>query len=75
MNPSYCIKVVAKEVFKLAISSREKEDCELIDALRFKKYIGCYIYKNRHLPLDGFQAKDMEPIEDLFDCHKRYNPE
>ena len=35
-NPSYRINVIVKEVFALALSRKEKRDCEKIDALRLK---------------------------------------
>ena len=38
--------------------------------MRVKTYIGCYIYKNRHLPLDEFVRRARAPIEHLFDCHE-----
>ena len=45
VDPLHRIKVMAKEVFNLAIVSREKSDCEFIDASCLRKNIGCYIYK------------------------------
>ena len=35
-----------------------------------KKYIGCYIYKNHHLPLDKFVRRARAPIEHLSECHE-----
>ena len=61
-DPSHRIKVMCKEVFKLALASKTQSECELIDALRLKKYIGCFVYKNRHLPLNEFHAKAMAPV-------------
>ena len=74
-DPSHRIKVMCKEVFKLALQSKQSSGCELIDALRLKKYIGCFVYKNRHLPPEKFAAKAMAPIEHLFDCHEWCDPE
>ena len=57
---------MSKEVFKLANASKQTSECEMIDALRFKKYIGCFVYKNRHLPPNEFAKKAMAPVEHLF---------
>ena len=43
---------------------------KMIDALRIKKYLGCFIYKNRNLPLADFVKKAHAPIEHLFNCHE-----
>ena len=66
-NPSHRIKVMAKPLFKLAKSeSKNPEKCKKIDALRLKKYIGCWIYQNRNLPIDEMMAKSSAPVEHLF---------
>ena len=40
-----------------------------------KKYVRCYVYKNRYLPPDEFVAKSMAPVEHIFDCHEWCDPE
>ena len=67
VDPSHRIKVMCKEVFKLSLASKQSSYYELIDALRFNKYIGCYVYKNRHIPPEKFVAKSMAPADHLFD--------
>ena len=67
---SHRIKVMCKEVFKLSLSIKQSSYYELIDALQLKKYIGCCVYKNIHLPLEEFVGKSMALVEHLFDCHK-----
>ena len=37
--------------------------------MRSKKYIGCYILKNNHLPIEKFKIKTNNPIEHLFNNH------
>ena len=64
---SHCIKVISTPIFKLkkgdTINQRE---CKKIDALRIKKYTGCYIYQNRNLPLVEMAKKSKAPVEHLF---------
>ena len=70
-DPSHRIKVMAKPLFKMAKSeSKDPERCKKIDALRLKKYIGCWIYQNRNLPIEEFMAKTSAPVEHLFNCHE-----
>ena len=69
-DPSHRIKVMAAPIFKLVKDTKNPHECKKIDAMRVKKYIGCYIYKNRNLPLDEFVRRARAPIEHLFDCHK-----
>ena len=39
------VKVTASPIFKLAQGqSKDPKRCKKIDAMRFKKYIGCWIY-------------------------------
>ena len=52
-DPSHRIKVMAQPLFKLAKGeSKDPEKCKKIDALRLKKYIGCWIVKINMLPFD-----------------------
>ena len=69
-DPSHRVKVMVKEIFKLALASKKQSECEKIDALRLKKYVGCYIAKNKLLPFENFKAKAKAPIEHLFACHE-----
>ena len=41
-----------------------------IDTMRLKKYIGCWIYQNRALPIDECLRKAKAPVEHLFNCHE-----
>ena len=41
-----------------------------IDAMRMKKYIACFVYKNRLLPIYEFVRKSRAPVEHLFNCHE-----
>ena len=69
-DPSHRIKVMAKPFFKMVVKSKDPTKAKTIDALRIKKYIGCFVYKNRHLPLVEFVQKSRAPIEHLFNCHE-----
>ena len=51
-------------------NTKDPSKCKTIDALRIKKYLGCWIYTNRHLPLAEFVNKSRAPIEHLFNCHE-----
>jgi len=50
--------------------TKDPSKCKTIDALRIKKYLGCYIYKSRNLPLDVFVKNSRAPIEQLFNCYE-----
>ena len=66
---------MAKPLFKLANSeSKNLDKCKKIDALRLKKYIGCWIYRNFNLPIDEMMAKSSAPVEHLFNCHEWCDP-
>ena len=69
-DPSHRIKVMSKPFFKMVTTTKDPNLCKMIDALRIKKYLGCFIYKNRHLPLSDFVKKAHAPIEHLFNCHE-----
>ena len=71
-DPSHRVKVMVKDIFKLALASKKVSECEKIDTLRFKKYIGCFIAKNKLLPFEEFKAKAKAkaPIEHLSACHE-----
>ena len=69
-DPSHRIKVMVKELFGLALSSKEKSECEKIDALRVKKYLDWWVGKSKLLPFDEFKKLANAPVEHLFGCHK-----
>ena len=69
-DPSHRIKVMSKPFFKMVTTTKDPSKCKIIDALRIKKYLGCYIYKNRTLPLNEFVKKGRAPVEHLFNCHE-----
>ena len=54
-NPSHRIKVMVKDIFTLALQSKSKSNAEKIDAMRVKKYCGCWIGKSKLLPFDKFK--------------------
>ena len=43
-NPSHRIKVMAGLIFKLVKDTKKSHESKKIDAIRVKKYIGCYIH-------------------------------
>ena len=70
-DPSHRIKVMASPFFKMAQGeSKDPMRCKKIDAMRLKKYIGCWIYQNRNLPIDQLLRKAKAPVEHLFNCHE-----
>ena len=68
-DPSHRIKVMIKEVFALALMSNSKSECKKIDALRLKKYFGCWIGKSKLLKFEKFKELSKVPTEHLFGCH------
>ena len=43
-DPIHCFKVMSSPIFKLAQGeSKDAKRCKEIDAMRLKKYIGCFI--------------------------------
>ena len=54
----------------MVTKTKDPNKCKMIDALRIKKYLGCFIYKNRTLDLCEFVKKSRAPIEHLFNCHE-----
>ena len=69
-NTLYKIKVMVKGIFTLPLINKAESECEKIDALRLKKYIGCWIGKNKLLPFDEFKARAKAPIEHHFGQHE-----
>ena len=75
-DPSHRIKVMSSSIFKLAQGeSKDSKRCKKIDAMRLKKYIGCFIYQKRDLPNDQFVRKLKAPVEHMFNCHDFCDPE
>ena len=75
-DPSHRVKVMSSPIFKLAQGeTKDPRQCKKIDALRIKKYIGCYIYQNRNLPISQMIKKAKAPVEHLFNCHEWCDPE
>ena len=69
-DPSHCIKVMSKPIFKMVTKTKDPTKCKQIDALRVKKYTGCMIYKNKDLPINEFVINAKAPIEHLFNNHQ-----
>ena len=42
----------------------------MIDALRLKKYVSCYIVQHRNGDFETFVANAKAPVEHLFDNHE-----
>ena len=69
-DPSHRIKVMAGPIFKMVKGTKNPRECKKIDALRLKKYIGCYIYQNRNSPIEDMIKRANAPVEHLFNCHE-----
>ena len=69
-DPSHRIKVMAEDIFGLALTSNSKSECQKIDALQLKKYLGCWIGKNKLLPFAEFKRLSKAPVEYLFATHE-----
>ena len=68
-NPSHRTKVVAKSIYHLAISSNKLSSCTKLDVMRFKKYFGYMILKNRMKSISEIGRVSKAVVEYLFDCH------
>ena len=44
-DPSHRIKVMAKPFVLMVTKTKDPNKCKMIDALRIKKYLVCFIYK------------------------------
>jgi len=69
-DPFHCIKITVKDIFGLALMSKKKSECEKFDALRLKKYLGCWVGKSKFLSFDEFKKLASELIEHLFRYYK-----
>ena len=54
----------------MVTNTKDPNKCKMIGSLRVKKYLGCFIYKNRNLPLMEFVEKLHAPIDHIFNCHE-----
>ena len=68
-DPSHRVKVMAKPLFAMATKTKDPQKLKMIDAMRMKKYIGCYITQNRQGNLQEFVSNAVAPAEHLFDDH------
>ena len=68
-DPSHRIKVMIAPIFKLVSNTKDPSKCKNLDALRLKKYIGCYIAQSRLKPLNEFVVGALAPVEHLFNSH------
>ena len=65
---------MSKPVFSRVTNTKDPTKCKKVDALRLKKYIGCFVSQNRNLPLKEFCSRAKAPVEHLFNCHEWCNP-
>ena len=68
-DPSHRIKVMAKPIFAMVTNNKDQSKLKMIDALRIKKYIGCYILQNRNKDFNTFVRNASAPIEHMFNNH------
>ena len=69
-DPSHRTKVMVKPVFNLVTKTKKLDEVKMIDALRLKKYVSCYISQNRNGDFDKFVSNAKAPVEHLFDNHE-----
>ena len=69
VDPSYRTKVIAKSIFNLANTSKKISSCTIIDAIRFKKYVGYMLKTNRNRSISEISNASKVAIGHLFDCH------
>ena len=65
---------MSKPVFSRVTNTKDPKKCKKVDALRLKKYIGCFVSQNRNLPLKEFCSRAKAPVEHLFNCHEGCDP-
>ena len=68
-DPSHRTKVIAKPIFNLANASKKISSCTKIDAIRFKKYVGYMLKRNRNRSISEISKASKAVIEHLFNCH------
>ena len=69
-DPTHRTKVMSRPIFNLVQGTKNPDEIKMIDALRLKKYISCYILQNRNGDFDKFVANAKAPVEHLFDNHE-----
>ena len=69
-DPSHRTKVMVKPVFNLVTKTKKLDEVKMIDTLRFKKYVSCYITQNRNGDFEKFVNNAKAPVEHLFDNHE-----
>ena len=60
---------MVKGVFAKATKTKNPNKIKTIDAMRLKKYVGCYISQNRNGCFKKFVRNARAPVEHLFDDH------
>jgi hypothetical protein len=73
-DPSHRIKVMISPIFKLVTKTKDPSKCKNLDALRLKKYTGCYFSQSRNKPLKEFISSALAPVEHLFNSHTWCDP-
>ena len=61
---------MSRPIFNLVQGTKNPDEIKMIDALRLKTYISCYILQNRNGDFDKFVANAKAPVEHLFDNHE-----
>ena len=65
---------MSKPAFSKVSNTKDPSKCKKVDALRLKKYIGCFISQSKNLPLKEFCSLAKAPVEHLFNCHEWCDP-
>ena len=60
---------MAKPIFAMVTNNKDQSKLKMIDVLRIKKYIGCYILQNRNKDFNTFVRNAVAPIEHMFNDH------
>ena len=69
-DPTHRTKVMVRPIFGLVQSTKNPDEVKMIDALRLKKYVSCYIVQHRNGDFETFVANAKAPVEHLFDNHE-----
>ena len=73
-DPSHHIKVMVKPIFVLVATTKKLDEVKNVDALILKKYMSCYIMRNRMDNLEKFIKTAKAPVEQLFGNHAFRDP-
>ena len=68
------VKTITKKLFEMVTKSNNPNEVQMIDALRLKKYLFCYIYQSITGDLEEFLKPSQTPIESQFNNHQFYHP-